>query len=283
MGRPFSFTFCAKEDGLWGGKLKLKIKNLSFYYESIKALENVTFELESGQVLGVIGPNGSGKTTLLKCIHTILRPKSDAVFIDGKDASKLSRRDIAQKIGLVPQGSPVLFPFTVLDVVLMGRIPHLNRFMGKETQRDLEIVEKAMALTDTQHLANRLIDELSGGELQKVIIARALAQEPSILLLDEPTLHLDINHQLEIMELIRELAKNRQLVVILVSHDLNLAARFCDRLLLLNSGKIFAIGPPREVLTPEKIGKVYHINVRVNYNPKTRSPNIMLISSIDED
>jgi len=263
--------------------LRLKIKNVSFHYESIKALESVTFEVESGEVLGVIGPNGSGKTTLLKCINMILRPESGTVFIDGQDASKLSRRDIARKVGLVPQSSPVLFPFTVLDVVLMGRIPHLDEFMGKETQRDLEIVEKVMALTDTQHLANRLIDELSGGELQKVIIARALAQEPSIMLLDEPTLHLDINHQLEIMELVRKLAKNRGLTAIVVSHDLNLAARFCDRLLLLNSGKIFAIGPPREVLTPEKIGEVYHINVKVNYNPETRFPNIVPVSSIDKN
>jgi iron complex transport system ATP-binding protein len=263
--------------------LKLKIQNVSFHYESVKALESVTFEVQSGEVLGVIGPNGSGKTTLLKCINMILKPESGTVFIDEKDISGLSRKDIAHRIGLVPQHSHVSFPFTVLDVVLMGRMPHLGRFMGKETQRDLEIVEKAMELTNTYHLANRLIDELSGGEFQRVIIARALAQEPNLLLLDEPTLHLDISHQLEIMELIRELAKNRELTAIVVSHDLNLAARFCDRLLLLNSGKIYAIGHPKEVLSPEKIREVYHINVKIGYHPENRSPNIIPLTSLDRE
>lgn len=260
--------------------MKLKIKNITFYYESLKALEEVTFEAKDGEILGIIGPNGSGKTTLLKCINLILKPKIGTILINEADVSKLSRREIAKKIGMTPQISSKLFPFTVLDLVLMGRTPHLGRFEG-ESRRDLDIVKEAMKLTNIEPLANRLIDELSGGEFQRVIIARALAQEPDILLLDEPTLHLDINHQLEIMELIRKLAKNRGLTAIVVSHDLNLAARFCDRLLLLNSGKIYAFGSPKEVLSPEKIRKVYHINVKVNHHPESKSPNIILLSSLD--
>lgn len=256
----------------------LKIKNISFSYESVKALENVDFEAKDGEVLGIIGPNGSGKTTLLRCINRVLNPKVGTVLIDEKDISKLDRREIARKIGVVPQHSTI-FPFTVFEVVLMGRFPHMKTF-GGEKLNDFKVVKNAMELTGTLHLSQRLIDELSGGEMQRVMIARALAQEPDVLLLDEPTLHLDVNYQLEVSELVRKITEEKRLIVILVSHDLNLAARYCDKLILLNSGKIHSIGSVSEVLTPEKIKGVYHVDVEVKYHPLTKSHNIILISPI---
>ena len=169
--------------------MNLTIKGIDFYYESIKALENITFEVKEGEVLGIIGPNGSGKTTLLKCINMVLRPKVGAILIDSKNISEFDRKEIAKNIGVVPQNSTIHFPFTVFDIVLMGRMPYVDKLKG-ECCRDLEITEEVMKITNTKHLASRPINEISGGEKQRVIIARALAQEPKILLLDEPTLHL---------------------------------------------------------------------------------------------
>lgn len=255
----------------------LEVKDVSFSYESVRALRDVCFKAKDGEVLGIIGPNGSGKTTLLRCINRVLEPRVGAVLINGEDMSKWDRRRVARKIGVVPQHSTI-FPFTVLDVVLMGRFPHV-RTLEREKAEDLEAVRNAMRLTGTLHLAERLIDELSGGEMQRVIIARALAQEPQVLLLDEPTLHLDISHQLEVLELIRRITRERGLITILVSHDLNLASRYCDRLILLNSGKIHSMGSAGEVLTPENIGQVYRVNVQVNYNPLTKAYDVILLSS----
>ena len=259
--------------------MKLSINNITFYYDSIKALDDIIFEVNEGEVLGVIGPNGSGKTTLLRCINLALRPKVGTVFIDRKNILELDRRDIAKNIGVVPQNSAMHFPFTVFDIVLMGRTPHLGR-LDKETSMDIEIAKKAMKITNILHLADRLIDEVSGGEKQRVIIARALTQEPKILLLDEPTLHLDINHQLEILELIKKLARENKLIVVLVSHDLNLAGRYCDKLVLLNSGKIYSKGRPQEVLTRHNIKEVYKIDVEISYNKKTKSLNVIPVSVI---
>jgi len=260
--------------------MKLNINGVTFYYDSVKALNDITFEVSEGDVLGVIGPNGSGKTTLLRCINLALRPKVGTVFIDGENILELDRKDIAKNIGVVPQNSTIHFPFTVFDIVLMGRTPHLGR-LDRETSKDIEIAKNAMKITNTQHLADRLIDEVSGGEKQRVIIARALTQEPKILLLDEPTLHLDINHQLEVLELVKKLARENKLIVVLVSHDLNLANRYCDRLMLLNSGKIYSSGEPQDVVTHDNIKEVYNIDVEINYNKKTKSLNIVPVSAID--
>ena len=262
--------------------MKLSINGITFYYESVKALDDITFEANEGEILGVIGPNGSGKTTLLRCINLVLKPKVGTVFIDGKNILKLDRKDIAKNIGVVPQNPTIHFPFTVFEIVLMGRTPHLGR-LDRETSKDIEIAKNAMKITNTHHLANRSIDEVSGGEKQRAIIARALTQEPKILLLDEPTLHLDINHQLEVLELIKKLARKNNLIVVLVSHDLNLASRYCDRLLLLKSGKIYSMGEPQEVLTPRSIKEVYNIDADINYNPKTRSLNIVPICTINNE
>ncbi|MFX0162148.1 MAG: ABC transporter ATP-binding protein [Candidatus Hodarchaeota archaeon] len=257
--------------------MKLNINGISFSYNGVKALERITFEVNEGEVVGVIGPNGSGKSTLLRCISMILKPKVGTVLIDGKNMCEFDRKEIAKNFGVVPQESVIVFPFTVLDIVLMGRTPHLRSRFSKETLDDLEVVKNAMKVTSTQHLANRVINEISGGERQRVIIARALAQEPKVLLLDEPTLHLDINHQMEILELVRELAIKNNLAVVLVTHDLNLASRYCDKLMLLKSGKIYSVGLAEDVLTIDNIRDVYDIEVEISYNEKTESYNVIPI------
>ena len=257
--------------------MKLNINGISFSYNGVKALEGITFEVNEGEVVGVIGPNGSGKSTLLRCISMILKPKVGTVLIDGKNICEFDRKEIAKNFGVVPQESVIVFPFTVLDIVLMGRMPHLRSRFSKETLDDLEVVKNAMKVTSTQHLANRVINEISGGERQRVIIARALAQEPKVLLLDEPTLHLDINHQLEILELIRELAIKNNLAVVLVTHDLNLASRYCDKFMLLKLGKIYSVGLAEDVLTIDNIRDVYDIEVEISYNEKTESYNVIPI------
>ncbi|MDD1779448.1 MAG: ABC transporter ATP-binding protein [Candidatus Helarchaeota archaeon] len=256
--------------------MQIQIKDVSFAYNCIQALDNVNFIANHGEILGLIGPNGSGKTTLLRCINRVLKPKIGAILINGDDISNFERREIAMKMGVVPQYSKT-FPFTVLDTILMGRFPHINR-LGGETVDDLKAVKHAMELTGTLPLAERLIDELSGGELQKVILARALAQTPEVLLLDEPTTHLDVNHQLEMLELIKKITKAKGLITIMVSHNLNLAARYCDKLLLLNSGQVYSIGSVSETLTAQKIRDVFHVDVEITYHNSTQSYNIILLS-----
>ena len=257
--------------------MKIEVLGVDCSYGSIRALEGVSFEVGERDFLGIIGPNGAGKTTLLRCITKILRPKVGAILLDEEDVSDMGREEIAKKFGVVPQESLLTFPFTVLDVVLMGRTPHLGRF-ARETRRDLRVAKAAMKLTKVTHLADRTVNELSGGEKQRVVIAKALTQEPKALLLDEPTLHLDINHQLEILELLKGLNERKKLAVIAVFHDLNLAARFCTKLLLLNSGKIHSIGSVEEVLTPENIKTVYHVDAHITRHPLTKSLNVVAVS-----
>ena len=248
--------------------MKLSINNVSFDYDS-KVLDDVTFTVESGSFLGVIGPNGSGKTTLLKIISKILKPSAGAVFIGGGDVNSLSNKEVARKVGVVSQESGE-YPFTVFDVVLMGRTPHLSRFQ-REAENDFKIAENAMQVTGIWKFKDKLITRLSGGEKQKVVIARALAQEPEVLLLDEPTSHLDISHQIAILELVRELCIKRGITVVSVFHDLNMAAKYCDSLVLLDKGKIICAGTPEAVLTPDNISKLFGVAVSVNRHPLTNS------------
>jgi len=223
--------------------------------------------------------NGTGKSTLLKCINLSLKPKGGVILIDNRNLFELDRKEIARNIGVVPQNSAINFPFTAFDIVLMGRTPYLGQ-INRESLDDIRIAKEAMEITNTEHLAERPIDEISGGERQRVIIARALAQQPKILLLDEPTLHLDINHQLDILELAKELARKNKLVVVLVSHDINLSSRYSDKLVLLQSGKIFAIGKPEEVITKENMRDIYNIEVEMNYNSKIKPFTIVPLRNI---
>ncbi|MBU2568135.1 MAG: ABC transporter ATP-binding protein [Elusimicrobia bacterium] len=253
--------------------MKLKILDLSFSYDNVKTLKNISLNVEGGEILGIIGPNGSGKTTLLKCINRKLRPETGAVLIADKDILKFSRKEIAKNIGVVPQISFISFPFTVFDIVMMGRYSHQLRFK-KETEKDTSIIWRSLEITGIKHLSERPITEISGGEYQRVIIARALAQQPKILLLDEPTLHLDINHQLEILDLVCNLARKEKLAVVMVLHDLNMAARFSDKLLLLEKGKVYGADFVQNVLTCENIEKVFQVKVKISHDSETNILNV---------
>jgi iron complex transport system ATP-binding protein len=240
--------------------LKLVINKLSFNYNGFPALKDVELKMGLGEVLGIVGPNGSGKTTLLKCINRILKPKQNTVLIDGEDTSKIGLRELSKMMSYVPQNSTNTFPFTVFDIVLMGRRPYIQWSLG---ERDKEIVAEILNYLGIGQLAMRHFNELSGGEQQKVIIARALAQQPQLLLLDEPTSSLDIKHQLEILCILKGLAQSKHCSVIVAMHDLNLASRFSDRMLMLKQGCIFAVGTPESVLTEENIESVYGVKVHV--------------------
>jgi len=240
----------------------LQINNIACRYESANVLEDIDLSATAGDFIGVIGPNASGKTTLLKSISKILKPHTGVVLLNERDVYTLKSTEMAKNLAVVPQESVISFAFTALEIVLMGRTPHLNRFEVEGT-KDLIIAKKAMQLTNSWYLHERPINTLSGGEKQRVIIARALAQEPKVLLLDEPTGHLDINHQIEILDLIKRLNKEEEMIVIAVFHDLNIASQYCQRLILLNKGRIFAAGRASDVLTQENIEKVYGIKVTV--------------------
>lgn len=257
--------------------MRLEIEGIYFAYNSVDVLSDISFQVGGGQIVGIIGPNGSGKTTMLKCINRVLKPRVGTVLLEGEDLRKMSRKEIALEIGVVPQNNEIRFPFTVMDVVMMGRSPALTTF-ARESKEDMEIVENAMRMTDVLRLADREIDQVSGGERQRVIIARALAQRPKILLLDEPTLHLDVNHQLEVLDLVYDLAKKEGLTVIMVSHDLDLAARYCDRLIMLSEGGIQAAGSIDSVLTPENLEAVFKIRAYVKFDEEIGSHRVKIIS-----
>ncbi|MBW1972073.1 MAG: ABC transporter [Deltaproteobacteria bacterium] len=241
--------------------ITLNIKGISFSYKTIKAIEDITFEGKGGEIIGIIGPNGSGKSTLLRCINRNLSPQIGTVLLDGTDISKLSRNNIACKFGVVPQNSIINLPFSGMEIVLMGRYPRIKRYEYKD--EDFNIAEEVMKVTGTLELSNKLFTEMSGGEKQRLIIARCLAQEPEVLLLDEPTLHLDIKHQFEIMEFIHHLSREKKLLVIVVSHDINLAINYCDKLILLSDGKIFTAGNVKDVIIPENLRKVFHVEAKL--------------------
>ncbi len=255
----------------------LKIDGIDCSYGSINVLKDVSFDVKSGQFLGILGPNGSGKTTLLKSISRVLEPQKGTILIGDKDIYEMKSVDVAKQLAVVPQSTPVTFDFTSLEVVLMGRNPHMPRFK-MESKKDLDIAKNSMEVTRTWEFADRPVTELSGGERQRVIIARALTQEPQILLLDEPTTHLDISNQLEIMDLIKHLCETQKLLIVAVFHDFNLAARYCDSIILLNDGKIVAVGESDETLTSENVRKVFGVDTIVKKHPVTGCLHVIPIS-----
>ena len=236
--------------------MKLEIVGMDFRYDREPVLKNVNLKVKEGELLTIIGPNASGKTTLLKCINNILKPKKGTIMVDGEDTKHMGMNGVARKIGYVPQISSRAFPTTVFDTVLMGRRPHGN---WRPSDSDYRTVSEYMEKLDLQDIALRDIGELSGGQRQKVMIARALVQEPDILLLDEPTSSLDLKHQLEVLELVKKQTE-RGISVIMTMHDLNLALRFSKKILMLRQGKIFAYGGA-EVLGPANIEKVFGVKV----------------------
>jgi iron complex transport system ATP-binding protein len=248
----------------------LEIRDLCVRYGPIHVLNQINLQASKGEVVGIIGPNGSGKTTLLKTITNVVKAISGTVYIDGIDVNEMKRNEIARSVAVVSQVVSINFEFTVEDIVLMGRTPYIK---GSEGIQDINIVRDAMKKTNTLYLRKRLITQLSGGELQRVIIARALAQEPNILLLDEPTSHLDITNQIDILNLVKNAARKGMLVLAVI-HDLNLAAYYCDKIYLLQDGELISTGTPVQVLTSPNIKRAFNISVDVINNPLTNSLNI---------
>jgi len=260
--------------------LTIRLEKVSLGYGSKVILNDISLEAGPGQMLGIIGPNGSGKSTLIRGMTRLIMPSSGQIFIDGRSITSLKHGELARLIAVVPQNAVLPPLFTAIEVVLLGRTPHLGLFRY-EGQKDLAIVENAMRTTGTAHLADRKIGELSGGEKQRLLIARTLAQEPKIVLLDEPTANLDINYQLETLDLIRHLCLEQKLIVIAALHDLNLAVQYCDHLVMLKQGKIYSQGAPETIVNKQTIKDVYGADVYVYPHPVNKLPATLVVSQKD--
>ena len=254
----------------------LTLKGIGFNYGHLWALKDISLQVRSGEILGILGPNGSGKSTLLKIMNGMLTPREGGVLLKGRPLTQLGRTDIAKNIAMVAQENHFRFTFSALEVVLMGRFPHLKRLQF-EGPNDLEAAREALEATRTLELAERSIHELSGGEKQRVLIARALAQRPGVVLLDEPTSFLDLKYKREIFQLIATLSRDKGLSVVLVSHDIDLVAQYCHRLVMLKKGVIFDVGGPDRVISEANIEAVYECPVMVDQHPATGRPRVSLL------
>jgi len=254
--------------------VKLEMQGITLAYGDKKVVEDVTFQVMPGEMVGLVGPNGSGKSTIIKALSRVITPHSGRVLINGRDISQIPRRELSLLISVVPQIPLLPSPFTAFEIVLMGRNPHLGLFQY-EGPKDMDIVWQAMGQTSTQCLAERRISELSGGEIQCVVIARALAQETQAILLDEPTANLDIGRQIEILDLVKSLCRENKLTVVAALHDLNLASHYCDRLFLINKGRIHAEGTPTEVINTRNIEQVYGCGSYVHTHPLSGLPAVL--------
>jgi iron complex transport system ATP-binding protein len=244
----------------------LDISNISLSLRDNFILSNVSLDVSAGEFFVIIGPNGAGKTSLLKVLSGLQKAQKGTVTIKDKNILNYRRRNLSQIMAIVPQHIEVGFPFTVADTVIMGRSPHLG-ILGMEGENDFHIAEEAMKFTDVSHLTDRKLFQLSGGELQRVIIARAICQQPEIILLDEPTTALDPAHQLKIMDLMEKFRREHGTTIIMVSHDLNLASMYGDRVLLLKSGRVVKTGDPKSVLNKELLEDSYGCRIQVDESP----------------
>lgn len=263
-----------KASGVKTSGLRVDVRGLEFSYDSAPLLQEIDLQVERGDMVALVGPNGAGKSTLLRCLARALRPRAGVVLLDGQDIGRLPVRQIARRVGVVPQVQTLDFDFTVEEVVAMGRYPHLGR-LGRPGPHDFRAVREAMDATRTSGVSGRPVTALSGGEQQRVAIARALAQEPQLLLLDEPTAHLDIRYQVEVMELLARLNREKALTVIAAVHDLNLAARYFRRFVLMTGGRVLATGTAREVLRPDLIRRAYGVEVVVIDHPVLGCPVVL--------
>jgi iron complex transport system ATP-binding protein len=255
----------------------IRIQNLWVGYPNQTVIKGVSLDVKRGEFLVIIGPNGSGKTTLLRAASKVLAPLKGSIFMEDKDISRMKPKEFCRKAAFVAQDTLINFSFSAWEIALMGRIPHLGRLQS-ESKTDFDIVENALTMTDTGHLKSKDINHLSSGERQRVIIAKALAQQPALLFLYEPTSHLDIGHQIQILDLLKRFNRQNNLTVIMVMHDLNLACEYASRLVLLNDGMIFKEGAPEEVLTYQNIESVYKTIVVVGKNPVSAKPFVISVS-----
>jgi iron complex transport system ATP-binding protein len=252
----------------------LRLTSLTAGYGRRTILRGVNLAVESGQVVALVGPNGAGKSTLIRVLSGVVAAREGEARLNGVDLLRLPPADRARRLAVVPQMVHLPEAFTVGEIVLMGRTPHLPLWAG-ESARDCEIAWQAMRRTAVDGLADRRVDELSGGEQQRVVIARALAQEPQVLLLDEPTAHLDLKHQVAVLELVRSLAHEQGLAVLLTLHDLNQAGQYADRVALMHQGSLVADGLARDVFTAERLSEVYGVAVAIGTHPTNGTPIVM--------
>jgi iron complex transport system ATP-binding protein len=269
-----------------------EVRQLSFRYASQRGrssddrsawvIDGMEFTIHQNEIIGVIGPNGSGKSSLLKLLTKLAQPQEGNIRLFGAELGTLSRESISRQVAYMPQDISCDFPFSVLDMVLMGRFPYRHGrgwdLIGWERPEDLAAAEEAMAQTNVMHLAARMIDTLSAGERQRVLLARALAQMPRVLMLDEPTAHLDLNHQLDVCRILQRVHAQLHMTVLFVSHDINLASQYCDRILIMKQGVVVCIGPPQDVICPRVLSEVYGCPVVVDAHPDTGLPRVSLPS-----
>jgi iron complex transport system ATP-binding protein len=255
--------------------ITLEMQHVTLGYDHHTVLRDITLKASPGEMVGLIGPNGSGKSTIIKALSHVINPHSGKTLVDGRDISSIPRRELACLVGVVPQLPLLPSTFTAFEIVLMGRNPHLGLFQS-EGRRDWALAWQAMAKTGTSQLAHRRVNELSGGEIQCVLIARVLVQETRAILLDEPTANLDIGRQVEILDLMKKLCTENHLAILAALHDLNLAAQYCDRLLLIHEGHLHADGTPAEVITDRNIKEVYGAENCVYTHPVNGLPTVLL-------
>jgi iron complex transport system ATP-binding protein len=253
----------------------IELDDVSLGYNHEAVLHNVSMKVTPGQILGLVGPNGSGKSTLIKGMTGVIDLFSGHIFIDGHDIVTIKPDKLARIVATVPQSPAMPGAFTAFEVVLMGRTPHLG-LLRYEGGKDLAIAWQAMEATHTQSFAERRVSEISGGERQRLVIARALTQQPKAMLLDEPTANLDIKHQVEILNLVKSLCLEQSLTVVIALHDLNLAAQYCDWMVMLNGGKVYAEGTPLDILTATNIKRVYGAEVCVYPHPVNKLPTTLI-------
>jgi iron complex transport system ATP-binding protein len=252
----------------------IELTDLSFGYTSIDVVQSITTTFSAGEFVALVGPNGAGKSTLLKIMGGLIRTYQGSARFFGEEVSRVAPRDLARRLAFVPQDTQMVFPFTVSEIVFMGRLPHRPRTLF-DSPSDTKSAQEAMALTDTAELSQKRFNELSGGERQRVVLASALAQNPEVLLLDEPTAFLDLKHQLQFYEILERLNAERGLTIISVTHDVNLAARYAPRMIALRSGKFVADGTPEGVLTPQNLYDIFEITAAVLKRPDGRGTYIV--------